>query len=91
MDLKIKVKKRDNTLQDYDPKKIERVSHAAGVDAQTSQKIAGFITDWLRESQIQVSISSLKLRDLVATELKKVNDNAYNLYVWYEQTKDGVK
>lgn len=89
MDLKIKVKKRDNTLQDFDARKIEKVCRAAGVDEQTSKMIASFITNWLRESQIQVAISSLKLRDLVATELKKVNTNAYNLYVWYEQTKDG--
>lgn len=92
MDAKIKIRKKDNRLQSFDPKKIERVCKAAGVDADNAKRIAEKINTWIRNSPDKLDgISSLQIREIVASELKKISTYAYNLYTWYEKGKDGVK
>lgn len=87
MSNKIKVKKRDGSLEDFDQMKIARVVTAAGLTHEEGQQLAAKITDWAR-TYANSAITSLQIRDKVIEELQKLNPNAASLFTWYERTKD---
>ena len=87
MSNKIKIKKRDGSLEDFDQTKIARVVIAAGLTHEQGQRLAAEITNWAQTNS-NSSITSLQIRDKVIEELQKLNPNAADLYTWYEKTKD---
>ncbi|MCL4354193.1 ATP cone domain-containing protein [Patescibacteria group bacterium] len=87
MSNKIKVKKRDGSLEDFNQMKIAIVVTAAGLTHEEGQQLAVKITDWARIYS-NPAITSLQIRDKVIEELQKLNPNAADLYTWYEKTKD---
>lgn len=86
--MKTKVVKRDGSLEDYDEAKIARVAEAAGLESGQAQVVAVNITKWLKENSI-LKVTSLQIRDQLLEDLKKFDGKAADLFVWYEQTKDG--
>lgn len=87
MKIDIKVKKRDGTIEEYAKEKIKKVVLAAGLDDSESEKLLTEIDNWLKGRNFKV-ITSIKLRDRVATELKKLNEYAYNKYIWWQKYKE---
>ena len=83
---KIKVLKRDSSIEDFMPEKIARVVKAAGIEADEARLLAGRVAARVDKSG-QKSISSRQIRDKVLEELRKVNKYAANLFEWYEKTK----
>ena len=84
---RIKVLKRDKTLEEFNPKKIARVVHAAGLTEQQATKLAQTVANWVSNLGDE-QISTLQIRDKVVRELKNVNKYAANLFEWYEKTKE---
>ena len=82
------VVKRDGSKEEYQEAKIERVVIAAGLAPDQGKALAEKVTVWIN-SQNNSDISTMDIRNIVTEELKKIDINAYNLYVWYENTKDG--
>jgi len=86
--MKTKVEKRDGSLEDYDEAKIVKVAIATGLDAEKSQTLASDITKWIKDNSLS-KVTSLQIRDQFLSDLKKVNGAAADLYLWYEDGKDG--
>lgn len=87
MDLKdLKVKKRDGSVEPYQPDKLVRVAMAAGLAHRQALTLGTHIYDWaLTQPQ---PIPSTAIRDRMVAELKAIHSPAANLYLWYESTKD---
>ncbi len=83
------VVKRDNTKEPYSEEKVRRVVEAAGLDPNQSVVFAQAITNWLLEAEKSI-INSLELRDKVLAELRSTDENAANLFEWYQKTKGDV-
>lgn len=88
MEKKYRVIKRDGKIEDFDSGKIERVAKAAGLKPEDAKKVAQNVTLWVTSNIFDHTISSLKVRDKVVEELRKVNSYAAGLYTWYEKTKE---
>lgn len=90
MDLKdLKVKKRDGSIEPYQPDKLVRVTMAAGLTHRQALALGTHIYDWaLKEHQ---PIASSTIRDQMISELKAAHPPAANLYLWYESTKHPPK
>ena len=86
--MKTKVVKRDGSLEDYDEAKVARVAQATGLESGKAQIVAVDITKWLKENSL-LKVTSLQIRNQLLEDLKKLDGKAADLYVWYEQTKDG--
>ena len=85
--MKIQIIKRDGTTEEYGEFKVTRVVIAAGLKSDQAQALTSSVTKWLK-SQPTSKYSSLQIRDKVIQELKKINQDAANMYSWYEKTKD---
>lgn len=90
MDLKgLQVKKRDGSIEPYQPNKLVRVAMAAGLTHRQALTLGTHIYDWaLKQSQL---ISSSAIRDQMISELKAAHPPAANLYLWYDSTKHPPK
>ncbi|MBL7158860.1 hypothetical protein ISS85_00070 [Candidatus Microgenomates bacterium] len=86
MEKKIKVLKRDGSTENFNPEKIVRVATAAGLKSDQAQALSVKVNQWINDLDQEI-VSSLKIRDKVLKELKKVNDYAANLYEWYDKNK----
>lgn len=84
----IQVTKRDGTNEVFDLQKISRVVAAAGLEQDEADALANTVQQKIIDSGRQV-LTSLVIRDLVIGELHHINENAANLFTWYEKTKDG--
>jgi transcriptional regulator NrdR family protein len=83
----MKIIKRDNTLEDFSTDNITRVVKAAGLKDNDAEALAKRVTDWVM-SLGKDSVLSTDIRDKVQEELKKTNEDASNLYAWYQTTKE---
>ena len=83
----IQVIKRDGTLEEFEKEKIERVVAAAGLADDQAKNLANKIAAWL-ESAGKQQVTTLQIRNRVVSELQKINQFAYNAFVWYGKTKD---
>ena len=83
----VNVIKRDGSTEEFDSEKIFRVIKAAGLNEDKARKLAGEIEKWVNDRK-QPALTTLQIRDRVAHELEKTDKYAYDLYVWYEKTKD---
>ena len=84
----IKVLKRDGSTEEFSPAKIIRVVQAAGLKPEQAKNLSQKVNQWAKSLK-QNPASSLKIRNKVLAELKKVNQHAANLFEWYEKTKKG--
>jgi len=85
--MKIEVVKRDGTVEIYDEAKIIKVAMACGLDLEHAQALAASVTKWIKGNSLS-KVTSLQIRDAFLEDLKKVNESAADLFLWYEQTKD---
>lgn len=83
----IQVIKRDNSTEDFDLEKISRVVQAAGLEPNEANDLALAVQKQIIDSG-RTTLSSLIVRDLVIGQLHHVDENAANLFTWYEKTKD---
>jgi transcriptional regulator NrdR family protein len=87
--MEIKVTKRDGSTEKFEEEKIARVVAAAGLEPGKAHEFAEKIAKWVKHRNKR-TVSSLEIRDRVIKELKKTDDYAANLFVWYQKTKDGA-
>ncbi len=83
----MKIIKRDGSFEGFSAGKIEKVVKAAGLPKEKARALArkiGFELKIMGKKEIHSS----ELRDMIASELKKADRYAYDLYIWYEGTKD---
>lgn len=85
--MEIMVKKRNGSLEPFDPEKIIRVTTAAGLRPIDASELAGKVSKWLEE-QKKTEVTSIQIRNKVFKELEKVNKYASGLYAWYQNLKD---
>ncbi len=83
----IQVIKRDGHLESFEPQKIFKVVKTAGLSEGEAQEVADTIDHWVKNLH-KNKVSSMEIRDKVLEELKAKNEYVYNLFVWYENTKD---
>ncbi len=83
----MKVIKRDNSLEDFNPEKIKKVAVAAGLEKDKAEKVVERVNSWI-QSTGESEVSSLMIRDKVLELLKTEDEYAAGLYEWYEKTKD---
>ncbi len=83
----LKVLKKDGSIEAFESDKIARVAHAAGLSEDEALDMSEKITNKLMKDDAN-EITSLRIRNMVASELKKRDKYAYDLYIWYEKTKD---
>ncbi len=77
--------KRDGSKEKFDLNKIKQVTEATGLSTEQIEMVATKLDSWVRSLKL-AEISSLAIRDQVAAELKLVNQDAYNLFTWYQKT-----
>ena len=85
--IKLKVRKRDGKLENYDSAKIKKVVIAAGLNEKEAKALCLNLDTWAKSVR-KKEVSSLEIKDIVALELKKVNNYAYEKYMWWEKYKD---
>ena len=85
--MKMQVIKRDGSVEEYSEFKIIRVMIATGINPEQAQKLSAVISKILKQQNLQ-KVSSLKIRDEVIERLKKINQDAANLFSWYQKTKE---
>lgn len=83
----VNIIKKDGTKQPFDQEKIKRIAVAAGLSEEQGKTVSENVDNFVL-SQNQPEINSSQIREKVLEELKKVNQFAANLYLWYEKTKD---
>ncbi|MBN1168516.1 hypothetical protein JXA63_01345 [Candidatus Woesebacteria bacterium] len=82
----IEITKKDGRKERFDPKKIERVLKAAGLDEQHVQKVTEKIIDWVKNNA-EYEVSSQDIRKKVYQELQAVDEYTANFYEWYKKTE----
>lgn len=87
MSRKIKVVKRDGSLENFDNKKIIKVLKAAGLAENKSRLVAKKV-EVLFKTSAKEQISSLEIKDKILDELKQVNQYIASLFDWYEKSKE---
>jgi transcriptional regulator NrdR family protein len=85
--MEITVTKRNGSKERFDQSKIACVVKAAGLSDEEATSLSEKVADEILKLGDK-EITSIQIRDKVIEELKKVNEAAYDLYVWYEKTKD---
>lgn len=79
--------KRDSRLELFDPRKIGRVSQAAGLNEEQAKNLVEKITHWIHSLNLE-QLHSTKLRDKMIEEMHIVNQNAAKMFTWYQKTKE---
>lgn len=87
MTLKIDVKKRDGSFEEFNPDKIMRVLQAAGLETSQAKLVADAITAFVNHNG-ENTISSRQIREKVIEELSRINRYVADLFAWYESTKE---
>jgi transcriptional regulator NrdR family protein len=81
------VKKRDGTLEKFSVINLAKVGVAAGLSADQAKELVERIQYWAENLQTP-EVTSLQIRDKFLEELPKINQQAADLYKWYEQSKE---
>jgi transcriptional regulator NrdR family protein len=84
--MKIKVIKKNGSIEDFETEKIARVTEAAGLSFIEAEKITQKITNWAK-NQKRKKIRSTEIRGKVVEEMVKVNEYAAKLFVWYKKNE----
>lgn len=85
-----KVIKRDGSIEDYQEEKIKRVVIATGLTPKQAESFCRVVTAWV-EKNFPKEVTYRQIRDKVVERLKIVRKYSADLYIWYEQTKDGKR
>jgi transcriptional regulator NrdR family protein len=91
--IKVKVEKRDGSLEEFDPEKIKSVVVAAGLDEEKSKKLVANVSEWVKKYEGK-TITSLQIRDQILVEMQKIDQIVAQGFTEYEKYKDknfGVK
>jgi transcriptional regulator NrdR family protein len=81
----MKVVKRNGSIEDFDPAKIERVVIAAGLSPEKALELSQKVSDSFSG---QNEVSSIEIRDEVLFALKEMDQYAANMFDWYQKTKE---
>lgn len=79
--------KRDGTKEKFNVINIAKVATASGLTPDQAKQLSQTILSWT-EGLGKDEINSLEIRDKMVEELTRINQNAADLYTWYEQSKD---
>ncbi len=82
----MQILKRDKTTEEFDIQKVKKVVITTGLNEEQAEKVINHLNQWI-EGQHTDIIDSIALRKKVQSELKIHNENAANLYEWYEENK----
>jgi transcriptional regulator NrdR family protein len=82
----IEISKKDGTKEKFDPKKIERVLKAAGLNDEQTKKVTEKIIGWVKNNA-EYEVSSQDIRKQVYKELQAVDEYTANFYKWYKKTE----
>ena len=82
----ILVIKRDGQKEPFAEENITKVTMSTGLSREKSQEIAQGVKNWLNENN-KKEVSSLEIRDKVLNLLHGTDENAENLFRWYQSTK----
>ncbi|WXG42976.1 MAG: ATP cone domain-containing protein [Promethearchaeati archaeon SRVP18_Atabeyarchaeia-1] len=74
----VKVKKRDGRIEEFSESKIVAAVEKAGATAKQAAQVA---KDIAKKVANMVDVTTAKLSDLIATELRKLNKKAADAYV----------
>lgn len=85
--MNIKVKKRDGSIENYDPGKMIRVVKAAGLTEEEAQQLGDAVTAELTKREKSM-VTSVQIRDSIIVEIQKINKTAANKFIWYEKQRD---
>jgi 2-phosphoglycerate kinase len=80
------VRKRNTSLEPFNPVKLQRVAIAAGLSKEDALRLSQLITEDIIALHKR-SISHAKIREFMIRELTKIDRYAANMYEWYEKTK----
>lgn len=81
------VKKRDGSVEKFSLINLAKVVTAAGLTPEQSKTLVEQIKQWAEGLQAE-EITSLQIRDKVLDVLPTINQQAAELYTWYEKTKE---
>jgi transcriptional regulator NrdR family protein len=82
----IKITKKDGSKEMFDPKKIERVLNAAGLNDKQTKYVTEKIIEWVKNNK-EFEVSSQDIRKKVYQELQAVDEYTANFYKWYKKTE----
>lgn len=82
----IEITKKDGTKEKFDPKKIERVLKAAGLNDEQTEDVTKRIVDWVINNA-EYEVSSQDIRKKVYKELQEVDEYTANFYKWFKKTE----
>lgn len=85
--MKIKVVKRSGLIEDFEQNKIAQVVKAAGLKSNQAKELAAKVAKWTKNTG-KNQVTSLEIRDEVLQELPQYNNQAAQLFTWYQHTKD---
>jgi transcriptional regulator NrdR family protein len=85
--MQIKFIKRDGSIENYNEHKIIKVLIAAGLEKNDAENISQKITKLILKTK-ELQTNSLQVRNFVIEELKKIDPNIANFFLWYEKTKN---
>ena len=82
-----RVKKRDGSVESYEEIKIIRVVTSAGLPIDKAQTLSSSVSHWIQNTP-EETVASLEIRDKVLELLTQIDQDAANLYKWYQKTKE---
>ncbi len=85
--MKVKVKKRDGKIENYDSDKIIRVSVASGLTQENAKVLSNKLSKWVKNRN-KPQITTIQIRDRMIIEMQKINKLAADKFIWYEKLRD---
>ena len=85
--MKVKVKKRNGSIEDFDESKILRVVMAAGLNDEEAQELLKEVKDSIEEKG-KSEVTSVQVRDMVIVEIQRINMDVAKKFIWYEKQRD---
>ena len=82
----IQITKKDGSKEKFDPKKIERVLKAAGLNEEQTKNVTDKIINWVVNNK-EYEVSSQDIRKKVYQELCAVDEYTANFYKWFKKTE----
>ena len=84
-----KVIKRDGVVEKFSIINIGKVAMASGLTPEQAKSLAESMSRWAESLNVE-QITSVQIRDKMIEELGAMNQNAKDLYQWYEQSKENA-
>ncbi len=81
------VVKRNGEVEPFNPINLSKVGLAAGLTPEQAKQLVEKLTNWAKSLQVN-QLTSIQIRDKFLEELPAINQDAADLYKWYEQSKE---